>query len=117
MKKAVLCAAALAGLAAPAHATGGLVCRTAGPRPIEVSVGFGHVPGSPLVLVRMTDNAREIPVTQAQWWLDSAELRLLLISRDATREELTVRTKRNGRAFDGSAWRQDKRRWIRCQEN
>jgi len=115
MKKAILCIA-LACLAAPAQATGGMVCRTAGPRPIEVAVGFGHVPGAPLILTRLIDNGREVPVRQAQWWLDQSEVRLLLIAPDALREELTLRAKRrNGHIYDGSVWRGGKRRWVRCQ--
>ena len=102
--------------AAPANATGGLICRTADSRPTEVSVGFGHVPGSPLILTRLLDNGRQIPVRQAQWWLDSAEVRLLLIDPDAQREELRLRARRNGHVYDGSVWRGGKRRWIRCRE-
>jgi hypothetical protein len=117
MKKAILCAAAIAGFAAPALATGGLVCRTAGPRHIEVSVGFGHVPGSPLVLTQLVDNGRQVPVRQAQWWLDSSEIRLLLIAPDGRREELVLRAKRNGRVYEGSIWRAAKRAWVRCRDN
>ncbi len=116
MKHAILCLA-LAGLAAPAHATGGIVCRTAGPRPIEVAVGYGHVPGSPMILTRLIDNGRQVPVRQAQWWLDNSEVRLLLIAPDAHREELTLRARRNGYVYDGSVWRGAKRRWVRCQED
>lgn len=117
MKEAILCAAATAALAAPALASGGLVCRTAGPRPIEVSVGIGHVAGSPLILTRVMDNGREVPVRQAQWWLDNSEVRLLLIAPDAHREELVLRARRNGHVYDGSMWRGAKRRWTRCQGN
>jgi hypothetical protein len=116
MKKAMVCIALIASAATPAHATGGLICRTAGPRPIEVSVGFGHVPGSPLILTRLIDNGRQVPVTQAQWWLDNEEVRLLLIAPDALREELTLRARRNGHFYDGSVWRGAKRRWVRCRE-
>jgi hypothetical protein len=117
MKKALFCVAAITGLASPAHATGGMVCRTAGPRPIEVAIGFGHVPGAPLILTRLIDNGREVPVSQAQWWLDNSEVRLLLISRDALREELTLRAKRKGYVYEGSVWRGGKRRWVRCQDS
>lgn len=116
MKRMLLAAALIAGVAVPAHATGGLVCRTAGARPIEVSVGFGHVPGSPLILTRLTDNGRQIPAKHAQWWLDQAEVRLLLIAPNADREELKVRARRNGSVYDGSLWRGGKRRWVRCRE-
>lgn len=115
--KPLLALALLLGFAAPAHATGGLVCRTASPQPIEVSVGFGHVPGSPLILTRLIDDGRLVPVASAQWWLDHAELRLLLISPSAHREELLLRARRNGFFYDGTMRRNGKRRWIRCREN
>ena len=102
--------------ATPAHATGGLVCRTAGDKPIEVSVGFGHVPGSPLILTRLTDNGRQVPATSAQWWLDNKEVRILLIDPDAHRQQLLLKARRNGRVYDGSLWRDGKRRWVRCRE-
>ena len=117
MKKTIPLAALIGGVAAPAEATGGLVCQTAGPHPIEVSVGFGHVPGSPLILTRLIDNGRQVPVRQAQWWLDNAEVRLLLISPQGHREELTLRATRNGYVYDGSIWRGGKRRWVRCHDN
>jgi len=85
-------------------------------RPVEVSVGFGHVPGSPLILTRLIDAGREVPVSSAQWWLEQSEVRLLLIARNAHRQELLLRARRNGQVYDGSIWRNDKRRWIRCRE-
>lgn len=100
----------------PAHATGGLVCATAGARPIEVSVGFGHVPGSPLISTRLLDKGRNVPVTAAQWWLDDKEVRLLLINSDAMRRELLLRATRNGHTYDGSLWRGGVQRWVRCRE-
>jgi hypothetical protein len=109
-----LLTAALA--AAPAQATGGLVCRTAGERPVEVSMGFGHVPGSPLILVRLTDAGRQVPATWAQWWLDQSEVRLVLVAPQAHRRELILRARRNGHVYDGNLWRDGKRRWVRCRE-
>lgn len=117
MKKLGVFLALAAGLAAPAHATGGFVCRTAGARPIQVGVGFGHVPGSPLIARQLLDNGRNVPVKDAQWWLDKAELRLLLISPNALREEVLVRARRSGHYYDGSLWRHGKRRWVRCRES
>lgn len=111
----VLAAAGL--IASPAHATGGLVCRTAGERPIEVSIGFGHVPGAPLILARLLDNGRNIPVKSAQWWLDDRELRLLLVAPAAGRQELLLKAQRNGFLYDGAIWRSGQRRWIRCRED
>ena len=103
--------------ATPAHATGGLICRTAGARPVEVSLGFGHVPGSPLIATRLRDGGRTVPVTAAQWWLDNREVRVLLVAPQATKQELLLRAKRNGYVYDGSLWRSGQRRWVRCRED
>ena len=117
MKVLAPLAVAAVTFAAPAHATGGLVCRTAGARPIEVNVGFGHVPGSPLILTRLVDGGRVVPVTAAQWWLDDKEVRLLLIGPNALKQEALLRARRNGQTYDGSLWRDGKRRWVRCRED
>ncbi len=101
----------------PADATGGLVCRTAGARPIELSMGFGHVPGSPLILTRFIDTGRNMPVSAAQWSLDNDEVRLLLIGPNAMKQELLLRTKHNGHTYDGALWRGGQRRWVRCRED
>ena len=104
--------------ATSANATGGFVCRTAGPRPIAVSLGFGHVPGSPLLQdsTRLTDNGRNVPVTAPQWWFDGSELRLLLADSNAMRREVIIKARRNGHVYDGSLWREGRRRWVRCRE-
>ena len=118
MTKRLLIAWPFALLAAtPAQATGGFLCRTAGSNPIAVSVGFGHVPGSPLLATRLFDRGKEVPSRHAQWWLDKDELRLLLIGEDAMREELLIRATRNGHTYDGSLWRNGQRRWVRCRED
>ena len=103
--------------ASPALATGSFLCRTAGARPIELSLGFGHVPGSPLILTRLTENGRQVPVQSAQWWLDNREMRLVLISPDAMREEMTLRARRKGHVYDGTVVRSGRRRWVRCRED
>lgn len=118
MKKFIIAPLLLA-FATPAMATGGFVCRTAGPNPIAVSIGFGHVPGAPLLTdaTRLLDNGRNVPVTAPQWWLDDRELRLLLADPTAMRRELILKTSRNGAFYDGSLWRGGKRRWVRCRED
>jgi hypothetical protein len=117
--KRILLTLPLAILAAtPAQATGGFVCRTAGAQPIEVSIGFGHAPGAPLIssATRLLDNGRSVPVTAPQWWLDNAELRLLLSDPSAMRREAIIKAKRKGGVYDGSLWRGGQRRWVRCRE-
>jgi len=113
-----LLAIALMFSATSAHATGGFVCRTAGANPIQVSVGFGHVPGAPLITTATTlsENGRNIPVTAPQWWLDNSELRLLLADPSALRREAIIKARRNGHVYDGSLWRGGQRRWVRCRE-
>ena len=103
--------------ATPAHATGGMVCRTAGPSEIEVSLGFPHGFGAPLVPTRLRDNGRDVPVSAPQWWLDNSELRLLLFKPNEHHQELLIKAKRNGHVYDGSLWRNGKRRWVRCRED
>lgn len=110
-------ALSLLALPTAAGATGGFTCRTAGARPIEAVVGFGHVAGSPLILTRLTDNRRAVPVRSAQWWLDDRELRLVLTDPSAQRREVIVKTRRNGRSYDGDLWRGGKRHWVRCRES
>ena len=107
----------LALAAAPANATGGLICRTAGAKPIEVWVVVSHTAVSAVVSARLSDAGRDIPVAVAQAWLDPNEFRLDLTDKNAVRHELRIRTKLNGRFYDGSLWRQGKRRWVRCRES
>jgi hypothetical protein len=118
MKKPLLVLPLAFVAAMPAHATGGLVCRTAGQNSVEVSVAFGHAPGAPLLAdaTRLLDNGRNIPVTAPQWWLDDQELRLLLADPNAMRRELILKAKRNGHFYDGNIWRSGQRRWVRCRE-
>ena len=116
MNKLLLAIALLVLGSTSALATGGFVCRTAGSRPVEVSLGFGHVPGSPLILTRLTDNGRQVPVQSAQWWLDNSELRLVLVGPHAMREEIVIRARRNRHFYDGSLWRNGLQKWVRCRE-
>jgi len=116
MKRVLIGLSLALAMATPASATGGFICRTAGGRPLEVSVGFGHVPGAALILTRLTDNGRQVPVKHAQWWLDKKELRLLLIDPNAMHEELLIWATRSGLTYDGSVVRKGQRRWIRCRE-
>ena len=102
--------------AAPAQATGGMLCRTAGANPVELSLVIGHTAVSTIVSARLTDGGRIVPVSVAQAWLDPAELRLDLADPNALHHELRLRTRRNGDSYDGSLWRGGKRRWVRCRE-
>jgi hypothetical protein len=103
--------------AAPAHATGGMTCKTAGPRPVEVSLVVGHTAGSPLVSGHLADQGRSIEVRAVQWWRDASELRLMLVDPQATRTELTLKAKKNGQFYDGVLVRSGRSRWVRCRES
>ena len=116
MKKLLLTLPLVLLPASPAHATGGLVCRTAGPQPIQVAAVVSHTAVSSVVSARLTDRQREVPVAVAQSWLEPNEFRLDLTDRNAVRHELRLRVRRNGRTYDGSLWRSGQRRWVRCQE-
>lgn len=115
MKKLIALAAIVG--AAPAHATGGLICSTAGQPPIHVAVVISHTAVSSIVSARLTDNRREVPVAVAQSWLEPNELRLDLTDKNAVRHELRLRAKRNGSVYDGALWRGGQRRWVRCRES
>jgi len=117
MKKPTYVLALLTGIAAPANATGGMTCRTAGSRPIQVSLVIGHTTGSPLVSGRLVDAERAIEVRAVQWWLDASELRLLLVDPQATRAELALKAKKNGRFYDGTIVRSGRASWVRCRES
>jgi len=77
---------------------------------------IGHVFGSPLADARLIDNGRAVPTAKAQWWLDQADLRLLLTNPNASAEELLLVARRKGRTYDGTLLRRGQRRWVRCRE-
>ena len=116
MKKLILAAALAFAVATPAHATGGLICRTAGPRPIDLALVVSHTAVSAVVSARLTDNGRGVPVALAQSWLEPNEVRVDLTDKNAVRHELRLRAKRKGNSYDGSLWRAGVRRWVRCRE-
>ena len=102
--------------ATPAAATGGLVCRTAGPKPTEVSLVTGHAAVASIVSAQLSDGGRAVPVRIAQAWLDASLLRLDLVDPSAGRHELRLSARLNGRTFDGTLWRGGTARWVRCRE-
>ena len=103
-------------VATPATASGGLICRTAGARPIEVALVISHTAVSSVVSARLTDAGRQVPVALAQSWLEPNGVWLDLTDRNAVRHELRLSVKRNGSVYDGSIWRSGQRRWVRCRE-
>lgn len=107
---------AVFGLAAPAQASGGMVCRTAGARPIDLRLVISHTAVSVVVSARLTDAGRVVPVALAQSWIEPEEIRVDLVDRNAQRHEMRLRASRNGRVYDGSVWRGGKRHWVRCRE-
>jgi hypothetical protein len=116
MNKTLLGLPFLIAATAPAQATSSMVCRTADPSPVEVSIVIGNTVGSPLVSGRLLDGGRSVEVRAVQWWLDALELRLLLIDPDATRQEALIEAKKNGLFYDGRLVRAARSRWVRCRE-
>lgn len=113
---ALLCTALTLFAVTPAHATGSLICTTAGAKPIEVQLVFGHTVVSAVFQARLDDNGRGVPVTVAQAWTEPNDIRVDLTDPNAERHELRLRVRRKGDNYDGSIWRHGKRRWIRCEE-
>ena len=109
---------ALLTLAAPAQATGGLECRTAGDEATVIQLGFGHVPNAGLFLARLVENGREIAVEAPQWWMEGRELRLALRHADRFETALVLKAEWNeeAHAYDGAIHRDGKQRWVRCRE-
>ncbi len=116
MKRSMFLAATALLLPAPAFATTGLVCSTAGSRPIRLALVIGHTAVPAIVSVRLTDNRREVTVVTAQSWFDDKEVRVDLVDRNALRHEARLRAVKQGNAYDGSIWRNGTRRWVRCRE-
>lgn len=118
MKKLLLTFSALLLTSAPAHATGGLICSTAGNRPFQLSLVISHTAVPSIVSARLIDNGSEVPVATAQSWLDTGEVRIDLTDRNAMRHEARLRAiRRQGtRSYDGSLWRGGRRHWVRCRE-
>ena len=115
---ATITALACLALATPAHATGGLLCRTAYARPLEISLGFGHVPAAGLFRAKLREGDKDIPVDATQWWMQGDELRLAMRHKDSFEMAATLIANWNeaARAFDGSISRNGRKRWVRCRE-
>ena len=103
--------------AAPAHATGGMFCSTGGAKPIDVLLVMGHAVGAPLISAMLTENGANVATEKAQWWLDRAELRLLLIDPNAEREEVLIKAKARGDIYVGTLQRRAQSYRIRCEES
>lgn len=116
MKIALMLAPLVLLAAVPAQATGGLLCRTAGVRPVEVRLVVSHTAVSVIVSARLIDQGRDVRVMLAQGWIEPAEIRVDLTDRNATRHELRLRAQRKGTSYDGTLWRLGKKRWVRCRE-
>ena len=100
--------------AAPAHATGGMICRSAAG---EVTLTIGHGAASVIVAARLTAAGRPIPTSIAQSWIDRNEIRLDLTDPNAMRIEARLRARRTGQVYEGAlARRGTAPRWVRCRE-
>ena len=111
---AVLFIAAGLAHASPAHATGGLICRSAAG---EVSLTVSHTVAPAIVAARLSLNGRLVPTAIAQSWIDRSEIRVDLTDPNATRIEARIRAKRNGDVYEGALARRGMTpRWVRCRE-
>ena len=113
----LLAALPLLALSAPASATGGFLCKTARSPEIEIAVGFGHVPGAPIVAKRLRVDGKEVPASIPQWWLNDEEMNLEMTTPDAMESLLVMRTTRKGWNYDGQVTYRGKTHWIRCKES
>jgi hypothetical protein len=116
MNKVLIALPLALAITTPAQATGGLICRTAGTKPVEAWLVISHTAVPAVVSARLSDNGRDVPVNVAQSWLEPNEVRIDLTDANAMRHELRLRAKINGRVYDGSLWRSGIRRWVRCRE-
>lgn len=118
MKKIRIAAVVSLIAATPAHATGGLICSTAGPRPATVALVISHTAVPAVVSARLDENGREVPVMTAQSWLEPSEVRVDLTDRNAMRHEARIRAtwRPKSQSYDGTLWRSGKRHWVRCRE-
>jgi hypothetical protein len=82
-----------------------------------VQLVIGNSAVSSVVQASLTDDGREVPVSVAQAWLERDEIRLDLVDPNAERHELRLVARSKGDNYDGSIWRNGKRRWVRCSES
>ena len=104
-------------LAAPAKATGGLVCTTASGTPTSLSFVIGHHGASSIVQAQLKSGDKDwLPVQMSQAWLGEGELRVDIADMETlTRTHRIVATLK-GDVFDGTIEDQEGKRWIRCRE-
>ena len=119
MKTPLFLGAAAFCIAGTANATGGLSCKTAGPRPTTLALVVSHTVVPTIVSARLHEAGRNIAVVIAQSWLDPDEIRVDLTDSNAMRHEARLRAswRPASRSYDGSLWRNGKRRWVRCRES
>jgi hypothetical protein len=115
MKKLLLVFPFVLATATPAAATQGLTCRTAGGPPIELSLVLGAPPS--ILSPHLRVAGRQVPVVIGQSWIEQTEIRVDLYDPQRLRLELRLKVRRNGWAYDGSAWHGGQRRWVRCRES
>lgn len=103
--------------AAPAHATGGFFCKTSGTKQISVNLVFSHAVGAGLVGATLVDDGQEIRTEKAQWWIDGAELRVILVDPNAEREEVVIKARGRGEVMLGTLKRGSRTYRVRCEES
>ncbi|WP_332812660.1 hypothetical protein [Sphingomonas sp.] len=120
--KALLAVACLIGAAAPAVATGGYSCATAGAAPLRLAIVTAHGVAPVVAQVRLTERGRTLSSAApgarlliAQSWIDSRELKLDLTDTGLQRYEARLRARITGRLTAvGTITRNGVTRPIRC---
>ena len=105
-------------LPAPAHATGGLSCKTAGPERIVIDLGFGHVPSASLFAARLSEKGKEIAVDATQWWMQGEEVRLAMVHKKTGENALLLKAQWSEKtlSYDGALSFAGRSHWVRCRE-
>jgi hypothetical protein len=120
--KATLALGCLIGAAAPAAATGGFSCATAGAAPLRLAIVTAHGVAPAVAQVRLTERGRTLSSAApgaelliAQSWIDSRELKLDLTDTAFQRYEARLRARITGRlTAAGTITRNGMTRPIRC---
>ena len=118
MKRRLLFLAPAVLAAAPAHATGELICETASGEATRISLGFGHAPvATGMWASAQTGDAAWRKLEVAQSWMDREKL--LVDLADAERTTLLARIEARWNdatnSFDGTLTQGETTRWVRCR--
>ena len=104
--------------AAPAHATGELVCETASGEATRISLGFGHAPvATGMWASAQTGDTAWQKVEVAHSWMDREKLLVDLTDTERTTLLARIEGRWNDEtnSFDGTLTQGETTRWVRCR--